>query len=129
MLTYAIRAFIDAAQRGIDTAELVSRLVEQGGQMLAFEGDRRALGVVLIVGVCRFDRIDDASAVALERGEPVEGRLPLCLKETARGSVRCHHSLLPPVLTWLVQLLERRADVHKTPGYGRLDIWQLTSSP
>lgn len=129
MLTHAVRAFIDAAERGIDTAELVSRLVEQGGQMLAFEGDRRALGVVLIVGVRHIDRVDDASVLALERSEPVKDRLALRLKGTAWGSVRCHHSCLPPVGTWLVQLLERRADVRNTSGYGRLDAWQLTSSP
>ena len=45
----AVRARIELAHRGLYGRQMVPRLFEQCRDVLAFERDRRALGIVLIV--------------------------------------------------------------------------------
>ena len=46
----AVAALIQPAQRRVDLGEVVAALAEQGGDVLPFEGDRRTLGIVLVIG-------------------------------------------------------------------------------
>ena len=129
-LALAVVAVVEAAQRGVDLAQVLSGLVEQRGHVLALERDRGAFGIVLVVGVGRACRVDDAGMVSLKRGQPVEC-LPAAPPRAERVGCRRLSSFL---LTTGAEVGwppggGPEADVRRPPGYGRLEIWQLTTSP
>jgi hypothetical protein len=60
-------AVLELAQRRFDCRELLACLVEQCGGVLPFERERRALGVVLVVGTGRARGLGDVGELPLQR--------------------------------------------------------------
>ena len=102
--------------------------------MLALEGDRGALGVVLIVGVSLAGSLDDRAEVALQCREPVQRCLALFRQQRTLATVRPPCLLLTtsgrPVRTerWQPATPAGRLCADRRNKAG-LQPWQLTPSP
>jgi len=68
----AVAAICDPANRRVNLRELPGRLAEQGGDVLALEGQRGALRIVLVVGA-RCGRFDDPGQFSVKSGYCLDG--------------------------------------------------------
>jgi hypothetical protein len=64
---------------------LLPRLPEQRGRVLPLEGQRGALGVVLVVGPGRSGGLGDGVELPLQRRHPTPGTLAFRREQLARG--------------------------------------------
>ena len=96
MLACAVVAVIKASQRGVHLAELLTSERQQRRHVLPLERDRRALGIVFVVGVRRPRRFHNAGEIALKRRQPTQGSPALGVKQHSRILVSGHDSCLPP---------------------------------
>ena len=92
--------YVPASSRAsatLDRLQPLRRVACEGVDLRALERDRRALGVVLVVGVAVPRGVDDRAVLALERGEardrggaqrlePSRGRAGLRSRSGRRGS-------------------------------------------
>ena len=76
-LAVAVGACVQAGQRLVDRGQVVPGLGQQGGHVLAFEGDGRALRVVLVVGVVGLRRGHDLAELPFQPGHLLQRGLPL----------------------------------------------------
>lgn len=83
-------AFGEPAQRRVDRRDLLPRLFEQGRRVLPLEGQRCALGVVLVVGPARAGCLGELRELPLQRGYPPHRLRPLRRQHLARV---CHQYL------------------------------------
>jgi hypothetical protein len=77
----------DALERLVETAQVRNGLCPQRPRPLAFERDRCALGVVLVVGVGIHRSGDDAVELVDQGGEALQGLGTLNLQDLARTTV------------------------------------------
>ena len=82
-LAHAVGAVGHPRDRGVDVDEMGPGLVPEGVDLGPLECDRRALGIVLVVGVAVARRVHDPVEVARQRRQPVERRLSFLLEDAA----------------------------------------------
>jgi len=88
--TQAIAAPGEPAQRRVDLGQTLAGLPGQGGDMLALEGDRGALRVMLIIGTGGPGRIHDASELPFQRTQLPEDGGPQRRQHTSHLRLSCH---------------------------------------
>ena len=76
-VAHPVPALVQPPQRVVQCRHLFPRRLEQGGGVLALERERRALGVVLVVGPGRAGRLGQPGELPLQRGHPLPRAGPL----------------------------------------------------
>ena len=86
------RPVVDALERTVERDEVVASLAEQRRHLGALVGDRRTLGVVLVVRRRQLGRVDDAGEAPLEVRDLVHRASPFDLDRRPQALDVVHRS-------------------------------------
>ncbi len=94
-LTGAVGPDGKPSHRALDLREMETRLRDERADLRPFEGDCRALWVVLVVGVGVERRGDDGVVVVGQRGQAGDDHCPLRLEQGAQVVPLVHPARVP----------------------------------